>query len=78
MRIAKLVKEAMGHFEKCLFEVKDAFESLTFGLIEISGEIDSRRLSLAHYALKPADSEPKWIPKSVWYKDTTHDLSKDI
>ena len=78
LRIAKLVKEAIWHFEKCLFEVKDAFQSLAFDLIEIDAEIDYRRLSLKHYALKPADGEPKWIPKSVRYKDTTHGLSKDI
>ena len=78
MRIAKLVKEAMGHFEKCLFEVKDALQSLAFDLIEIDAEIDSRCLSLAYYALKPADGEPEWIPKSVRYRDTTHGLSKDM
>ena len=78
LQIAKLVKTAMGHFEKCLFEVKDAYQSLAFNLIEIDAEIDSRRLSLEHYALKPADGEPEWIPKSVRYRDTTHGLSKDM
>ena len=59
LQIAKLVKTAMGYFEKCLFEVKDAYQSLAFDLIKIDAEIDSRRLSLAHYALKPADGEPE-------------------
>ena len=77
LRIAKLVKEAMEHFENCLFEVKNEYRTLAFDFIELDAEIDSRAASAKQYSAEPAIGEPAWIPRSLRYKVVTHGLSED-
>ena len=77
LRIAKLVKEAMEHFENCLIEFKNEYRTLAFNFIELDAEMDSRAASAKQYSADPPTGEPAWIPRSLWYKVVTHGLSED-
>ena len=77
LRIAKLVKEAMEHFENCLFEVKNEYRTLAFDFIELDAEIDYRTASSKQFDAAPVVGEPAWIPRSLRYKVVTHSLSED-